>query len=736
MLKAEFWIFSTLFAVGVIFGLSYLLISPTPVALHVPSSPPRSSPIDEPGKISADSLRVLSDGESEIDDFDDQDAFDNPTMVASKLRSEGDAFLMAANFVSAATRYKKLQRLNGRFTSDVSIRLGICAEFDRQPGAAAAHYLRAIESQPLDHQRWLALSALSRTWIERGNRSEALHILCELFLESLGAVKMPEEIQAQIGFQLANVFQEIALQNYHYDLTLPDGITFQTVYPRLEELVALLNQLPTPTQTRTTDSDDLPPAQLKANPPTAVSPLVEAAPRITVVQRPTKAIELTIVDAQSSLQPLNVLTKHLATACELELFASPEAQLLITGRSKALNVKGIPASLLLDCLLLPLNLFWYQDEQGLHLVSLQEKDAHLETYWSGAMERKLRRFGATFPDDYRNESAILSRGCLKFIQGDLDQAANHFQELLQRNPTDELLAKLFFNIGKVEMRLGRNENAIRNFYHTLDQTYDTGFQSTAYWLVGQLSLEANQLSDAIKASGRAISTARIDQQKRLAALTMSRAYLLSNQPASANQVLFENQLSFRGTDLEATAAVLGSYARYLSVSDASSLNSESSRLLSAVAMAADQNYENFIDIYIAARAWQELGFREKAIEKLTLAADSTTISIWRRQILFELGVQLKLAGKEDQAISVFEFLLDDEPDQWQQKALLQLCQLFIQQKRTAECLAICERLLDDELNESDKKTTLNVMGRAYREMGEHHSAALCFAGMLPTTAIK
>ena len=546
---------------------------------------------------------------------------------------------------------------------------------------------------------------------------------------------MPQEIQAEIRFRLATVLQEITLQNYHYDLTLPDGITFQPVQPRLEELVGLLNRLPTPGQDTEANSNDSPDSKLSTHPPVVVAP-VDVDPRITIVQRPAESMDLTIVDAYSNLQPLSVLTKHLAAVCELELFASPEAQLLITGRSRSLDATGIAASQLLDCLLLPLEIYWYQDQQGLHLVSLHEKDTHAEVYWPDGMERAFRRFGLSFPEDYRNESALLSRGSLKFIQGDLDLAANHFQELLQRSPRDELLAKLFFNIGKVEMRLGRNENAIRNFYHTLDQTYDTGFQSTAYWLVGQLSLEMNQLSDAIKASGRAISTARVDQQKRLAALTMSRAYLLSNQPASANQVLFENQLSFAGTDLEATAAVLGSYARYLSVSDDNSLSSESNRLLSAVAMAPDQNYLSFIDIYLAARAWLELGFRDKAIEKLTLAADSTTIAVWRRQILFELGVQLRLTDKEDQAISVFEFLIDDEPDQWQQKSLLQLCQLLIRQKRATECLAICERLLDQELNESDKQITLTTMGRAYREMGEHHSAALCFAGMLPASAIK
>jgi lipopolysaccharide biosynthesis regulator YciM len=228
--------------------------------------------------------------------------------------------------------------------------------------------------------------------------------------------------------------------------------------------------------------------------------------------------------------------------------------------------------------------------------------------------------------------------------------------------------------------------------------------------------------------------AQIDEQRRLAALTLARAYLISNQPLSANQVLFDNRDSFAGSTLESSAAVVGCLARYLGTSEQSSKTSEGNRLLSAIAMAHPNQYEHFLDIYIAARAWLELGFREKAIEMLTLAADTTNISAWRRQFLFELGVQLVFSNQQDRAMSVFEFIVTGEEDEWLNRSLVQLGSLYAQAKRYEDTIQIGERLMKQPIDENLRLQTLQLMGKAYRELGQHHTAAICFAGMWPTNS--
>ncbi len=698
-------------------------------------------------------LRKYQSQNSPTNESLDLEDFNEHSQQIVSLRNEGDIYLVAGNFTTVALRFQKCQKISGRITSDIAIRLGLCAEFDDRPAVAAQHYRRALDKPATTNHRLLALSGISRTWIERGNRREALHILSDLFIESLGKTKMPEEIQAQINYQLGVAIQDLALKDYHYDLNRADGVSFLNTPPELAPILELLNSnaavgekfqnqtskgSSSTFQASTGDKNSsVPTHQLPASVFSSTT-LTDDHPRITVLQRPNDSIDLMIVDVDSGLQPLSVITKNLTAACELELFASDQARTAIIGRSKSIHVTEASASQLLDHLLIPLQLFWYQDDRGIHLLSLDEPDSDplVKEFWQSAMERAFRRFNVAFPGDYRQMSALLSRGNLKFIRGDLDRAANQYQELSNLNPKDEMLARLFFNIGKVEMQLGRNENSIRHFYHAVDQSYDTQFQSTGYWLVGQLSLEVGILDDAIKASGRALSLAHTDQQKRQAALTMSRAYLLSNQPFSANQVLFTHHRAFQGTELEPTAAVLGCYARFVGVTDEISRDIESHRLLAAVAMAPDNQYENFLDIYIAARAYQELGFQERAIEKLTLAADSTTIATWRRRFLFELGVQLTYAGNLEKATPIFEFLMEGDEDQWLENSLLQLAQIYVTRQRNRDCIMICEQLWGRSLSDAAKKTTLDAMGRAYRNLGEHHSAALCFAGMIPTQSVQ
>ena len=513
----------------------------------------------------------------------------------------------------------------------------------------------------------------------------------------------PRNYEHKLSFQLGTVLQINALAEYHFDLSRPDGIGFQSTEPEVTALLHLLNEQ--------TAAPEKPNGEI-------VSLTTQGHPAITVLQRPTNSINLMVIDAVSAMQPIEVLTKHLAAAGELELMASPRAQSLIRGRSKSLNAKSITASLLMDALLMPLNLGWRQTDEQIEIFSLEEvSEDESRQFWIAAAERSLRRFNLAFPGDYRGESALLSRANLKFLQGDLDSAANHYQELANQHPKDEMLARLFFNLGKVHLRLGRNEEAIRQFFYAVDQSYDSAFQSTGYWLAGQLLLETHQLEEATKAAGRALATAHSDQQKRLAALTMARSYLLNNQPFAANQVLFENRQAFAGSDQQPAAAVLGSYARYVGITDKNSLNSESNRLLAAVAMASEQSYENFLDIYIAGRAYQELGFQEKAVEKLTLAADSTTIMAWRRQFLFELAIQLTITDKLDEAASVFEFLISGDVDQWHSKSLLQLAQIYVRQQRLQDCIDICESLLARELTEAEKQTTLNTMGAPIENWG-------------------
>lgn len=718
---------STLFACGVIAGLSYLLLSDSNRQARAASSAQSTTSHQHASQPDADVLAEQAQGESGTEDSELAQA------STEKLVQQGDKFLTTENFAAAAQRYIRAQQQTGVMNNELALRIAICAEYGRQYRAATEQYHRVIENQPTEVQRWIAQSGLSRCWLERGDRTEALAILSDLFIKSLNQPNLPKPLVAQVNYQLGRALQEVALQNYHYELGAPDGVAFHPVLPWLEELLLLID--PTnPEIAANMQAERL--ESLKKSfsgsaDPERARDAVPQHPQVVVVQRPTESVELTAVDIQSPMVSLNQLVKHLAAACELDLYVSPAAKSLITAKSKAVNASSVPVSLILDNVLLPINVVWFQNERGLHLFSLLEDETLAPKFFPAATERTYRRFMVSFPGDYRVASALLARGNLKVLAGELDQAAVLYQELLQRNLKEELLAKVFFNLGKIELLLGRNESALRLFYSTADQTYDRELQAVAFWLMGQVSLEQRDISEAIRASGRSMALSKIDDQRRRAAMTLARAYLISNQPLSTNQVLFDHRQAFEGSSLERSAAVIGSLARYQGMSDKNNLSSEASRLLSALAMTRTEDFSHFLDLYIAARGWQELGFRDKAIELLTLAADATTIASWRRQFLFELGIQLTLTQQHDKAIAVFEFLITGEEDEWIEKAVVQLIQTYDRQGRHQDAINTGEKNLEKILNENNRQLVLQAMGTSYRELGQHHAAAVCFAGLFP-----
>ena len=254
-------------------------------------------------------------------------------------------------------------------------------------------------------------------------------------------------------------------------------------------------------------------------------------------------------------------------------------------------------------------------------------------------------------------------------------------------------------------------------------------ESSSYCLLGANQLSAGELDAAITSCRRGLATAINVTQKRLASLNLARAYLLNNDPFSANNALFENRKAFEDSQTS-VASLLGAFAQFIGVSDQRGIKTARARLLSSVAMMPDAEYESFVDCYVASQAFEYLGFRTKAIDKLLLALARPDVGQWKRQILLELGILQRKNGLSDQALVTFQSLVDVE-DRWSQLALKELAEIFAENNQTELCIETCKKLWQADLTEEQKRKTLQVLGLAYQQRGEHHAAALCFAGILP-----
>jgi tetratricopeptide (TPR) repeat protein len=710
--KQRYLLVSALYALGVLGGLGYWLLSAKPQ-----SAPPPLLDSHAQHELSSLNIPAVSEAKQELDES---------SAAASKLIAEGDELLAKGIFGPAAKKYVHAQKTTGVITYELALRMGVCSELDNRPRNASDHYRRAIEIGRTPEQRWLAKSGLSRTLTDLGDTTGALRLLTELFLEATQSERVPIALQTEILFQLATALESQAWPGYEHDLSKPDMVALHTTSPRIEELTELIANLSaTPSQEIHPDAWDAPSTVEDQNEVT--SPLI----KIGILDRATVGLDSIVMDVETQLVPISKLLRSLASECGIELIINPATELSLACQSKAVSVRRVPSSMILDSLLLPQNLLWLQEENTVSVFSPDEDQQLTRRYYLEAADRFFDRFHGLFPSDYRMASALMSQGNLKQLSGDLKATAEFYQRALDAEPNEELLAKLFFNIANVELKFGHVEQSLRYFYRALDQSRDSGLQSAAYWNVGQLFLATRELREAIKATGRSLKLARTDQQKRQAALTMARAYLLSNQPLSANQVLFEHRKSFEGSKLEHTAAFLGSFSRYIGMSDEKNLKAESDRLLAALALMEHREAPTFIDSYVAAHAWRVLGFRGRTISSLSLALQSQDNVFWRRQFQFELASELKLNNQSAEAIAIFETLTQDMEDTIADSSLLSLAELYQQQKKSKECIAICQQLLVRKLEEADIERVLQIMGKSYRQLGEMHSAALCFAGMVP-----
>jgi tetratricopeptide (TPR) repeat protein len=289
---------------------------------------------------------------------------------------------------------------------------------------------------------------------------------------------------------------------------------------------------------------------------------------------------------------------------------------------------------------------------------------------------------------------------------------------------------MFFNRGKLQLALGRNPEAIKDFYSAIDQTFDYQLQSISYWLAAQISLETSDWDAATVAAGRALSLASSGEQHREAAMTLARTYLLTANPAAANQVLFDARTDLASSNHRPVAMVLSAFARYLGAQDTDGKQLAAERLLTALSLTSQGDYSSFIDMYLAGLAYRELGFFEPATQYLAASAASTSIADWHRRIMFEIAVSKRESGDRTGAAAALQQLTTDN-DRWSSQARLALAEINLLDGNIDECLRNCQQIDESRLDESQKQKLLQTMGFAYGRMDQPYTAALCFAGVLP-----
>ena len=736
MRRIEIWVVLALFTFGVVAGMNYLdtTSQTTQIDSDKTASPPPSqvdskidSSLPKPNSNTAElgQKKVLA-GQQPDPALTDQ-RIPNESLTVSPLQ-KGDTYLVAGNYTLALDYYarstKSTDKAPEKAESTLLLREAICFEKQRNFDRAARRYYGSIIGSSNQTHQLIATAGYARCLLEQGQHQEALNALSKLVLTSDQHPDIPKDVIAQVVYQHAKTLESIAMPT-RPDLVNPMGVAFSDYQIEPQLFLA---------QVDFADRGSI----YRENKTTANAQSDSAfsnghiAPGISILQRPAKSLNVISARISFNLEPVLKLVSEITAAANMDLVISQNATSALQNRARAIEIKARPLSVVLDQLLAPFDLVWFQVDMELHLVSQSELTGKFSQgqYWLDAALRGMRQFELSFPGNQRRHSAMLSRGNINMLQNRLDTASNLYQALAQSQPRDEILAKLFFNEGKLHFLRGNSKEASRLLYLATDQSLDPNIQSSGYCLLGKIQLSSGILDSSIQSSRRGLSMATSDHQKQYTTLNLVRAYLLQGDPFSANNILFQQQKTILDADSKAMASVLGAFARLNGTKDNFGIRIARNRLLRSATAIQDDQYHSFADCYIAASSFKQLGFKDRAIEKLSLALSMPDIGQWQRQLTYELAVLQKQTGRKQESTKTLE-LLTAANDNWTTLALVELARNYSESNQNELCIQTCRQLWQSELDETQKRYALELLGSAFQNKGEHHSAAICFAGMLP-----
>lgn len=713
MQRIEIWRFATLFLTGLVIGMTCLLLWPQ--AEPAPETKDRSL---DPSVVAQRQFNVLSSIES-------PDASPEELNTQGEILAKGDYYFAGGNCSLALDKYKSLGA-NSRDDSAVLLRKAACYEILSKLDLAEVTYRTSLSLASNQNHQLLAISGFGRVLIKQEKYDEAISILAEqlLRIDQYGA--MQGGTRSQLYFEYAKAIEaKLVAESFSpkvrpvSKITTPDSQPADLLRPYSLAVVTSLN-------------NPIDYMEMIDQPPPSAVEETEDSRKTRIIQRPSEAVSTITANVSVGLQPVSLLLNQITQMAQLELQVSEKAKSMIAGRSRLVEIQSTTLSSFYDQLLISFGLVWKQVDNVIYVVRVDElNDEKLfrEFQFQSAL-RSFRRFEIDFPSNPFRKAATLSRARIAVLAEEFDRASNLFRELEQSDPVGEVRAKSYFNQAKLSLLLNRPNEAITLLYQAIDQTSESNVEASGYCMLSQLHISTKEIKESIRAGRRGIATAVTLEQRQSAALSLARAYLLDSDPFSANMTLFRNREMILDPEQRLTAAFLGAYARSIGGSDSENVEIARNRLLTALSMTEVEEFQTFADCYIASMAYESLGFRERAIAMLTLALSKSDIGVWQRQVFFELAMLQKKMALSNEAIVTFKLLTDQE-DMWKNKALIQLADLYSETKQLDECIDACRTLWNSDLSEAEKISTLKLLGAAYQAKGQHYSAALCFAGMLP-----
>ncbi|GAB5440476.1 MAG: hypothetical protein Fues2KO_08250 [Fuerstiella sp.] len=669
----------------------------------------------------AESARTVAarSGDDEVvpaSPFADSQQVSLPAIGGDELNSDplsnhiamADDELRGGSYANALRIYQvAFEQVEGIGKAAVLYRMGLCAE-------ASGNYLEAA-----DRYRQVTRSFSSTPWGPIGRLGEARCLAALGRIESLSAGTMRPVLLDQSMFspavrgELMHVCGRAFCRAF-----LPDGAP-----PLLEDTGLIMPPW-------LTDPDrelDILPALLKSEPQAL------AAPKFELLQQTDRLPGSTYLKAFSPTAPVDQLLQAVCDGSGFQLQLTESSKAALRGRTQQLQCPDVNLATVLDGLTIPFGLFWWHDEQGVHIATSAEAEhAAVVAFQRQFGIRLLQNALVHSPDSDQASFSRLALGVLQFQNGSPVEAAYTFQSQMEIDPRSEVESEAAFNLGKCYLASAQLGEARNAFLLAVDASlHNPNTAVVAYLYVGRMQIEEGHFQSAVSSMVRALAMCRDTDLEPHAALLLASAYLMADSPEGASSVLMERREEFESHRGRNAGAFLSALSRFQRAVLPGPRERAGRALVTALTRFRPQHQFGSHWMYLHARACEDLGLIPQAIQGYTETVKRLPAAPLRQQAMVRLAAQFRFERRLDEAALLLSGVSEAPESRLGQQISMQAALIALDRGDGQTAVDHCRKVIRSTEEEGVRRAALQVMGKAYEQLNNHKAAVYCFAGMLP-----
>jgi len=641
-----------------------------------------------------------------------------PVHSAANAFASGDGKLLAGDPGGALRRYESLLAQVPNGVSDpLRYRIALCAESLGKLDRAMNEYKRLASRAAGGRIGVAAQLGQARIWSESNRAVLARRVMWNLLLRDRSNGAISPDLRAECVHRLAQLLAHQTIDPTSNDFASDSVIVDAPLrWSMREALLWIMNDAD--------ESQTLEPEKGEAKEPE------EAAVRLT--QQLGRKAEETYLTASLPKMPVAVVIELLADKAHLELDWSAAARDRVSEHTVQLAVQETTLGIILDGISDSMELVWSGSADRIRLQTRSEADADfLRIFDFAVAERMLRRATTAFPDHELTDEAYSALGNIGVRRGQLEFACLQYEQFLRQFPQSDVRVGVYFNAAKAKLRLGERDEAMKYFYHVVDEGVGDLLQVAAFLYLGRLYLEDDQAKQAIRPLTRAVSQDPDGPLRATSAITLASAYLLVSNPHAANRVLMTHRSAFAEGPHYDQTAFLAALARHQAAISATRTAKEGQSLLAALSHVEGTDFFGAQGFVLLAEAYKRLGLIEPMYSTLIRGLEVDALGEVRARMLYELAEYHRGAGDLRTCTEILASLAIDGDGKWADRAKLRLADVMYAAGDDDQCLSMCHNLLETTDQSVDEQDVLKIMGRVLERQGNHREAAMCFAGIVP-----